>query len=123
MSVREKAEKMNSGKGIEFMEGRTKGNIKDLLDTVVTVKDFAFLTSDDGKYVVFIIDGDEDNFYFGATVMTQNFLEFEAGEIEEIKECGLPILLYEKKNKKESRTYTAIEFYPLTPDTTEKKTK
>lgn len=116
MSLREKATLMNSGKGIEFMTGRTKGNVSDLYNKEVVVEKFDFLTGDDGKYLVFTVKGNETEFFFGATVMTQNFEEFTNDDIIEIATAGLPILLNEKKNKKGTKTYTAITFYPTADD-------
>jgi hypothetical protein len=112
MSLKDKAMSMNGGNGIDFMDGRTKGDVKSLNDQTVTVIDFAYLTGDDGAYIVFIIKEDKEHFYFGASVMTGNFQEFTADEVEEIKAVGIPVKLYEKKNKKGNRTYQAIEFYP-----------
>lgn len=113
MSLREKAMGMNSGQGISFMEGRSKGDVKSLNDIIITVKDYAFLTGDDGEYLVFIIEGDEGHFYFGASVMTDNFKEFTAEDKAELQKEGLPVRLSEKKNKKGNRTYQACEFYPV----------
>lgn len=116
MSLKDKAKAMNGGQGIRFMDGRSKGDVKSLNGHTVTVEDYAFLNGDDGDYVVFIIKEDPAHFYFGATVMTDNFKEFTAEEKSEIQKDGLPLRLSERKNKKGNRTYQAVEFYPETPD-------
>jgi len=111
MSLREKALGMNR-QGIRFMTGRDKGDVKNLLGKIVNVMDFDFITGTDGKYLVFIVKEDEDNFYFGASVMTEKFLEFTSFDKEEIRTAGIQIRLTEQKNKKGNRTYQNIEFYP-----------
>ena len=111
MSLREKAESMNSGKGIEFMEGRTKGETEELLDKVCTIRDYAFITGTDGEYVVFIIDEDPKSFFFGGKVLTNNLKALSEEEHEELKADGLPTYLTQRKSKNK-KTYTAVEFYP-----------
>ena len=115
MSLKDKMTKLNSKEGIPFMEGRTKGEIKDLLNKNVSIKDFAFLDGDDGKYVVFIVDEMKDLFFFGGTVLTNNLLEITDEEKEEVKLNGLPIKLFESTNKK-GRQYINVEYYPDTDD-------
>lgn len=116
MSLKSKAKSMNSGKGIMFMEGREKGNVKSLNGKIVEVIDYDFLTGDNGKYIVFIIRQDTKHFYFGASVMTENFLEFTPEEKEEIQMQGIPIMLEDKQNRKGNRTYQNIIFYPHEED-------
>ena len=111
MSLREKAESMNSGKGIEFMEGRTKGNAESLQGKVVTIRDYAFITGTDGEYVVFIIDEDEKAFYFGGKVLTDNMKGFTEDEHSEIIAEGLPAR-FDTRKSKNKRNYTSVEFYP-----------
>ena len=116
MSLKEKAESMNSGKGIEFMSNRTKGEMKELLDNVVTIRDYAFINGEDGEYAVFIVDEIKDSFYFGGSVITNNLKELSEEEHQELKAEGLPTLFTERKAKKGNRTYIAVEFYPETSD-------
>ena len=111
MSLREKAEGMNSGKGIEFMDKRTKGETEELLDQVVTIRDYAFISGQEGEYAVFIIDEDADKFYFGGKVITDNLKAFSEEEHEELKEEGLPTLFAERVSKNK-RKYISVEFYP-----------
>ena len=111
MSLRERAEGMNSGKGIEFMDKRTKGETEELLDQVVTIRDYAFISGQDGEYAVFIIDEDADKFYFGGKVITDNLKAFSEEEHEELKEEGLPTLFAERVSKNK-RKYISVEFYP-----------
>ena len=111
MSLREKAESMNSGKGITFMEGRTKGETEELLDKIVTIRDFAFITGTDGEYAVFIIDGENKKFYFGGKVLTDNLKQLTEEEKVELISEGLPTRFTQRKSKNK-KLYTAVEFYP-----------
>ena len=111
MGLREKAESLNSGKGIEFMEGRTKGETEELLDKIVTIRDYAFITGDDGEYAVFIIDQVKDKFYFGGKVLTDNLKSFDLSDHAEVIAEGLPTKFSSRKSKAK-RNYVAVEFYP-----------
>lgn len=111
MSLREKAESMNSGKGIEFMEGRTKGESEELLDRVVTIRDYAFITGTEGEYAVFIVDEEAKKFYFGGKVITDNLKALTEEEHEELKADGLPTLFGQRVSKGK-RKYISVEFYP-----------
>ena len=111
MSLREKAESMNSGKGISFMEGRTKGETETLIGNVVTIRDYAFITGTEGEYAVFIIDEDPKCFYFGGKVMTDNLKEFTEEEHKELIAEGLPTK-FDTRKSKNKRNYTSVEFYP-----------
>ena len=112
MGLKEKAKSLNSGNGIEFMENRTKGEVEELIDQTLTIRDYAFITGDDGEYAVFIVDEVEDKFYFGGMVVTEDLKQFTPEEHEEIRKDGLPTLFSKRTNKKGKREYTAIEFYP-----------
>ena len=112
MSLKDRAKSLNGGKGISFMEGRDKGDVKSIIGTEVTVKDYGFINGDDGEFIVFMIDEDEKQFFFGNKVMTEKFKEFTAAEKAEILVEGLPIRITEQKNKKGDRTYQNVEFYP-----------
>lgn len=112
MSLKDKAKRMNAGQGIPFMEGREKGDVKDLYGKIVTVREYGFIQGDDGPYLVFIVEEDEKNFFFGASVITQNFEEFDDEDKAELRKSGLPIKLDERDNKKGTRKYQAVEFYP-----------
>jgi hypothetical protein len=112
MSLKNKAMQMNAGQGIPFMEGRTKGEVKDLYDQEVVIKDFGYINGEDGDYLVFIVEDNEKEFFFGASVITDSFKKFDEEDVAEIRSEGLPTKLYERKNKKGNRTYQAVEFYP-----------
>ncbi len=98
---------------LPFMDGRDKGDVKELVGTVNTITDYGFLKGDDNKeYVVFIVKERSKQFYFGGTVLTDQMQQLEAeGYREEIVAEGLPLLMTEKKSKN-NRSYVNVEFYP-----------
>jgi hypothetical protein len=111
MSLKEKMMGLNSREGIPFMKDRTKGDIREILNQNVTIKDFDFITGNDGEYVVFIIDEVKDSFFFGGSVLTSNLASLTEEEKKEVKEQGLPVNLYEAKSKN-NRKYIGATFYP-----------
>lgn len=111
MSLKEKAMKMNSGNGIEFMANKNKGEMMELYDRVCTIRNYDFIKGEDGEYVVFVIDEINDEFFFGGQVLTDDMKEFTEEEKAEIIENGLPVKFIQKKSKNK-RPYTAVEFYP-----------
>lgn len=98
---------------LPFMDGRNKGDIKELVGMISTIADYGFLKGDDDReYAVIITKEISDKFYFGGTVLTDQLQQLEAeGFHEEIVEEGLPMLLTEKKSKN-NRSYVNVEFYP-----------
>jgi hypothetical protein len=112
MSLREQVKKLQVT--LPFMEGKEKGDFKRLLNTKVTIREYGFLTDDKDKpYVVFVVDEDPQNFYFGGMVLTDNLMTLDATEgcREQINTEGLPVLFGQRlgKNKRE---YTTVTYYP-----------
>lgn len=111
MGLKEKMLKMNNNEGIKFMSERTKGDIHELIGQKVTIKDYDFLTGDNGDYVVFIVDEIKDSFYFGGSVLTNNLKTLSEEDKEEVRANGLPVEIYEAKSKNK-RNYIGAKFYP-----------
>lgn len=109
-NLKELATSLNSGKGINFMEGREKGDTADIIGKNVTIVDFDFISGDNGDYAVFILAEDKKKFYFGGSVITNALKELEHVKAD-VQAEGLPARLVEKKSKK-NRAYTSVEFYP-----------
>lgn len=107
MNLREKVKSLKR-EGIKFMEGREKGDLSDLFDKVVTVRDYDFINGDDGEYLVFIVDEDKTKFYFGGSVLTNDFKQFDDENKKELQDVGLKIKLFNKKGKKHN--YTSVEY-------------
>jgi len=112
MSFKDRAIGLNKKAGIKFMDGREKGTTSYLYGHIVTVTDYAFIRTEYGESLVFIIKENKDEFFFGAAVITDSFKYFSEQEKEEIQKEGLPILLSETKNKKGNRKYQTVLFYP-----------
>lgn len=98
---------------LPFMEGRDKGETKELVGTVNTITEYGFLPNEQGQmYAAFIVAEREKRFYFGGTVLTDQLAQLDAeGYHEAIVAEGLPMLMTEKKSKN-GRTYTNVEFFP-----------
>lgn len=111
-SLKDRAKEFNVQ--LPFMEGREKGETKELIGTVNTICDFGFLPNEDGEmYVSFIVKERPSKFYFGGTVLTDRMLRLdEEGYHDDVVEEGLPMLMTEKKSRKSNRAYTNVEFYP-----------
>lgn len=98
---------------LPFMDGRDKGDAKELVGQITTITDYGFLTGDNGDYAVFITKEHGKKFYFAGGVLTDQLQQLEAeGYHDAIVTEGLPMLLTEKKSKN-NRTYVNVEFYPL----------
>ena len=110
-SLRERAKEFSVQ--LPFMEGREKGEAKDLINVITTIREYGFLHGDDGRdYAVFIVEEREKHFYFGGSVLTDQLQQLEAeGYHEAIIAEGLPMLMTEKQSKNK-RTYINVEFYP-----------
>lgn len=131
-SLQDRAEEMSNG--LAIMTDRDKADLDRLIGEVITIKRFEFMndtdskTGEPSKYVVFTIEEDDANFYFGGKVLTEKLLDLQSdGYEEEINEDGLPTLLGKKKGKNKM-IYTTVEFYPVftpeeekTPATTKPK--
>ena len=99
---------------LPFMDGREKGETKELIGQISTIVDYGFLPNENGEpYVCFIVKERSDKFYFGGSVLTDRMTQLdEDGYRDEILEGGLPVLMTEQRSKKSNRTYTAVEFFP-----------
>ena len=99
---------------LPLMEGREKGETKELIGQISTIVDYGFLPNEAGEpYAVFIVKERATKFYFGGTVLTSRLLDLDRdGYHEAIIAEGLPMLLSEDKSKKTNRTYTGVTFYP-----------
>jgi len=99
---------------LPLMEGRDKGETKELLGQISTINDYGFLPNEAGEpYVVFTVKERANKFYFGGSVLTARMTDLHAeGYHDEILASGLPIQLTEAKSKKSNRNYIDVEFYP-----------
>jgi len=112
---------------LPLMEGRQKADFERLLNTNVTIIDYGFMTDGNGKeYVAFIIKEDDQNFYFGGMVLTEQMQKLDEEDFGDvIREEGLPVFFGRKKSKTSGKNYTTVEFFPapVTPTTAPKTSK
>jgi hypothetical protein len=96
--------------GLPFMEGKEKVDLQD--GEVYIVKDYGYLESDNGDFVVIAND---ETFAFGGAVVTDAFKKLDGAldgsKIEELLKDGIEIGITKKKSKNK-REYTACEFFP-----------
>ena len=111
MSILEKVKKQME-KQANVMEGRTKGEIKEL--TAYLIKDFTILKDKDtgNEYSAFIVEGNDEEFFFGGSVVTDKLKRIcdmlTDEELAELKKEGLPVMFVGKKSKNK-RNYMDIE--------------
>ena len=110
-SLRERAKEFDVR--LPFMEGRDKGETRELLGTVNTISEYGFLPNENGEvYACFSVKERPGKFYFGGTVITDRLTQLETeGYHDAIIAEGLPVLMTEKKSKN-NRTFTNVVFFP-----------
>ena len=84
--------------GLPFMQEKTKADIT--LETVFTINRYGFLEGEDGEFIVFTDKNNEENFYFGGSVLTEKFKKLEKvlseEEINAVLEVGIQVTFTEK---------------------------
>ena len=112
MNLKDFAKKLNEGNSIPFMSGRTKGDLQEIANKTLILRNFSFIKNEDGEYSVFIVDEIPDSFYFGGMVITDVLKSLELnGYKDEIIETGLPIKVYSRKSKNK-KNYYGLELCP-----------
>ena len=100
--------------GLPIMEGRETGDIEGILEENVLVNNYEFGMSKDGEYVAFTIEGNDTEFFFGGSVITETFKKLDAvlseEEKEEILKQGLDIYIEEVKSENK-RKYKKCTFF------------
>lgn len=99
---------------LPLMEGREKGETRELLGQISTIIDYGFLPNETGEpYACFVVKERPTKFYFGGSVLTARLSDLDSeGYHDAIVAEGLPVLMAEAKAKKSNRTYTDVKFYP-----------
>lgn len=110
-SLRERAKQFSVQ--LPLMDGRDKGETKELLGTDNTIIDYGFLHNENGEpYAAFVVKERPNKFYFGGMALTDQLLQLDAeGYHDDVLAEGLPVRFTEKKSKG-NRTYVNTEFYP-----------
>ena len=101
--------------GLPLMDGRVQLPSDTILGQEVTVEDYGYLNGENGEYVVITLKEYPNNFFYGATVVTQSFKELDSAltdeERLEILEEGLTFTITEKKSKNGYK-YHKMTFFP-----------
>ena len=111
MSILEKVKKQLE-KNAKDIEGRTKGEIKELI--AYLIKDFTILKDKDtgNEYSAFIVEGNDEEFFFGGSVVTDKLKRIcdmlTDEELAELKKEGIPVMFVGKKSKLK-RNYMDME--------------
>lgn len=109
MSLKERVK--NLGLTIKLAENREKGDLEDLIGETITINNAEMVCIDTDSYVAFTVEEDNEKFYFGGQVITQDLSTLlEEGYLDEIKEYGLPVILTREKSKKTGNKYTKITY-------------
>ena len=96
-------------KGIPFMEGREKGNLRDMVDKPLHIVDYGFIEGKDGKFAVIAFKEDADRFYFGNSIVTEMLEEVDAdGMREELAQQAIQFDL--RVSKERNQEYMAFDF-------------
>lgn len=109
MSLKERVK--NLGVAIKLAEGREKGDLEDLIGETITINNAEMVYLDTDSYVAFTVEEDDKKFYFGGQVLTQDLSTLlEEGYLDEIKKCGLPVILTREKSRKTGNKYTKVTY-------------
>lgn len=96
-------------KGIPFMEGREKGNLRDMVDRPLHIVDFGFIEGKDGKFAVIAFIEDVNRFYFGNSIVTEMLEEVDAdGMRDELAQQAIQFDL--RVSKERGQEYMAFDF-------------
>ena len=96
-------------KGIPFMEGREKGNLRDMLERPLHIVDYGFIEGKDGRFAVIAFKEDADRFYFGNSIVTEMLEEVDAdGMRDELAQQAIQFDL--RVSKERGQEYMAFDF-------------
>ena len=96
-------------KGIPFLEGREKGNLRDLVNKPLHIVDYGFIEGKDGKFAVIAFKEDADRFYFGNSIVTEMLEEVDVdGMREELAQQAIQFDL--RVSKERGQEYMAFDF-------------
>ena len=109
-------DKFNKGKGIPFMDGRTKVDIP--VNEGLHLKDYGFIEGDDGPFAVMLFEEYPENFMFGNSIVTDDIKTIEKDMSS--KEQALNLLAgvtmkFAKRTSKRGRDYMLVEFIEDNP--------
>ena len=95
---------------------RVKGNNEDIINTPLTLRDFAICELVDDKtgeiksVAACVFDEDKEAFYFAPSVLSDICATIEEnGQREELKADGLPLALIRKKSKRGNTYFDVVD--------------
>lgn len=96
-------------RGIPFMENRESGKMSDILNKVLHIEDYGWLTDDDGEqYPVIAFREDKKRFYFGGLALGEMLSQVDTdGMRDEVLKVG--IKLSERTSRKAHRKYVGFD--------------
>lgn len=98
-----------NNKGIPFMEGATKRDLKEIYGQQVHIVDYGYINGKDGKYAAMKLAEYDGAFFFANSIITEMLMEVDADNMK----GELPnqaIVFSERTSKETNRPYTAFEF-------------
>ena len=96
-------------KGIPFMEGREKGDLKNLVGQPLHIVDFGFIDGKDGEFAVLKFKEDDAKFYFGNSITTEMLREVQKDGME--AELAKQVIVFSLRVSKERKQeYMAFDF-------------
>ena len=106
--VNEYFKALNGNKGIAFMDGATKGDIKSHLGKVLHIAEFGFIQGEDAPFGVVRFSEIEGEFFFVNAITTAMLKQVEKdGMAEALTEQGV---VFTKHVSKKNREYIGFEF-------------
>ena len=93
--------------GVPFMEGKTKGELQDVLNQKLHIDEFGFINGENGRFAVIHVKEYPEQFFFCNSVITEM--------LETVKEDGQEALLatsaitFSKAVSKKNREYYTFE--------------
>lgn len=97
-----------SSKGIPFMEGRDKADMREIVGKTVYIDDFGFIKNDDGDYGVIALKEYSDKFFFCNQVITDMLHEVQRDGMK--TELSNQPIVFSVATSKKGREYFKFDF-------------
>lgn len=94
--------------GIPFMEGREKGDKKEIIGRMLHFQAFGFIEGKNGPFAVMVFQEIPNKFFFGNSIVSEMLREVQKDGME--NELYKQVILFEERTSKEGNAYTAFRF-------------
>lgn len=94
--------------GIPFMDGREKGDMKDVLEQPLHIIDFGFIKGKRGDFGVVAFKEYPENFYFVNAIITDMLRTVQVDGMED--ELAYQAVTFYMKTSKDGNEYMTFEF-------------